>query len=74
MLNTLAHPNLKRERKALHLRRERERVVVWLARGHEEDGGAPLSLEECVCVLACQYLALCVSMVKREKPKLSMKA
>ena len=49
-------------------------MVVWLANGHEEEGRAPSSLEEGVCFLACQALALCVSMVKREKPKLSMKA
>ena len=49
-------------------------MVVWLANGHDEDGGAPSSIEEVVCVLACQTLAQCVSMVKREKPKLSMKA
>ena len=46
----------------------------WLANGHGEDGGALSSLEEVVCVLACQALALCVSRVKREEPKLSMKA
>ena len=72
MLNTLAHSNLEREMEAHHLRRERGRFK--LAKGYGKDGGALSSLEECVCVLACQSLALCVSMVKREKPKLSMKA
>ena len=56
----------------LHLRRQRE--GIWLANGHEEDVGAPSSLEGVVCVLACQAQVLCVSMMKREKPKLSMKA
>ena len=72
MQNTIAIIILERERN-VPPRGERKRRF-WLARGHGEDGGAPSSLEVCVCVLACQYLALCVSMVKREKPKLSMKA
>ena len=74
LLNTKTHPNLEREMEADHLRRERQRERFKLSKGYGKDGGELSNLEECVCVLACQYLALCVIMVKREVPKLSMKA
>ena len=72
--NTIASSNLERERerKALHLMRER--VCVLLANGLGKDGEAPSSMEQGVVKLACQDMALCVSRVKREEPKLSMKA
>ena len=62
---TIATPNLERGREA-HFLCERKRGF-WLAREHAGGGGASSSLEEVVCVLACQPMALCVSRVKREE-------
>ena len=53
--------------------RERERGF-WLAMEHGKKGEAPSSMKQGVVKLACQAMALCVSRVKREEPKLSMKA
>ena len=39
--------------------------MFWLAREHGSGGGSSSSLEEMVCVRACQAMALCVCRVKR---------
>ena len=52
----------------------RERVCVWLANELGKDGEAPSRMDKGVVKLACQAMALCVCRVKREEPKLSMKA
>ena len=49
-------------------------MCFWLANGLGKDGEAPSSMEQGVVKLACQAMALCVSRVKREEPKLTMKA
>ena len=38
----------------------RESVGFWLACGHGRGGGASASMEQGVCELACQNMALCV--------------
>ena len=48
--------------------------MFWLAREHGGGGGASSSMEKGVIKLLCQAMALCVSRVKREEPKLSTKA
>ena len=43
-----------------------------LANGLGKDGKAPSSMDQGVAKVACQTMALCVSRVKREEPKLTI--